>query len=116
MTGSVISEERVQELRVISDGNDSLLIDLLDKFLTNTRQLLDTCVLDISANNHERIKRTLHTLKGSSLNLGLVKMTDLVVGSYDRAREGVFENLESEVKLMIDHLEEIQKYKATLSA
>lgn len=54
-----------------------LVTELIEIYLIETKRLLDLIQSDLTTNEWSAVKRTAHTLKGSSGNLGLLRMARL---------------------------------------
>ena len=73
-TTSVILDEKVKEFLELGGGSSEFLIKMLDTYLKSSRNLLGLLRETLENNNLKEFKRHVHTLKGSSLNLGLEEM------------------------------------------
>ena len=75
-TKSVILNEKVEEFLELENGSPDFLIQMLDSYLKTSHALLSLLRETLEDGNIEEFKRHVHTLKGSSLNLGLEEMSD----------------------------------------
>lgn len=111
---SIISSEKEKELKELSGGNEDLIKLLLDKYITNTKNFLEQIEEAIKNNDHEKIKFAVHTLKGSSLSLGLIKLGEKFTNLNLRAKEGDFKNFDSEVSNAVNMLDEVIQYRQNM--
>lgn len=73
-----INPETLERLKELADMQESeFLADLLHAFINQTEALLGLLSDEIKGNDFDKVKRHVHTLKGSSLNLGAIEMSEL---------------------------------------
>ncbi len=64
-------------LKLITEGDPALELDLLETFLMTTRSYLDRLCSAHKANDRESWKHELHGMKGGCLNLGVYKLGEM---------------------------------------
>lgn len=72
----LINDSIFTELEAIMEDGEGML-ELIDSFLEDGAILVNNIVESYQKNNVEELKRQVHTLKGSSANLGLTALWDL---------------------------------------
>lgn len=112
---SFIKKERLEEFKQLSDGEDDFLIELLDKFIPNTKELLDTSQKAIQESDLEKIKFNMHTLKGASLNIGLTRMSEFVLELYNKQTYTDLEKFAKDLKTLQSLLDEVISYRKSLT-
>ena len=73
----VLDPDRFAILRDLDAGDGELLAAVIREFVNDATQLLDTISAAIAEGDPHTVERKSHTLKGASLNLGAVTLTDL---------------------------------------
>jgi len=105
-----ISAEKLAELKSL--GGDALIAKLLLKFVENSEKLLAEARTAVTAGDASKVDYCVHTLKGSSLSLGLTSMSTILVDFNHRTKaknlEGAAADLDQLDKLLI----EAREYKA----
>lgn len=112
---SLIIEEKLQELRELSGGNNDLLIDLLGKYITNADKYLTQAKEAMKSGDHDKVQFAIHTLKGSSLSLGLKELGEKLTDMNHRARNEDFIGFEAEIEAVEKMAKEVAVYKDTLN-
>jgi len=72
----LINDSIFTELEAIMEDGEGML-ELIDSFLEDGAVLVNNIAESYQKNNVEELKRQVHTLKGSSANLGLTALWDL---------------------------------------
>ena len=109
-----IAEDKLEELRELSDGNDDLVLELLDKFLDSTPKLVQQARKAIEENNEQQIDYCVHTMKGSCLSLGLEPMADYLVELNKKTKQGDLSQISSELDQVEKYIEEVGEYRKQL--
>ena len=109
----LINAEKLEELQSLSDGDNELLITLLDKYIPNVDKYMTQAKTEYSAGNTENMEFIFHTLKGSSLSLGLTEIGGVMSDLNQRAKNGEFDNFEPEFDTIIAMLAKVKEYRAT---
>ena len=81
------------------DKNKKLYIKILNDFYNNYSNL------DLNLLNQDEFKRTLHTLKGLSANIGATKLYDLTKEIEETEDNSLVSKLEKELSLILNELE-----------
>jgi HPt (histidine-containing phosphotransfer) domain-containing protein len=110
----LINSEKYNELTDLSGGNEDLIKVLLDKYLTNSKEFIKKLKEDIKNNDTEKIQFAIHTLKGSSLSLGLTKLGEIFTDLNVRVKNGNFDGLEFEILNIEKLLVEVEDYYKSL--
>ncbi len=110
-----MTDEKLQELKELSDGNNNLIIDLLGKFKQNADRYLGKSREALKSADYEQVQFALHTLKGSALSLGLIELGSLLTNLNQRARNGDFLDFEQEIDRIENLVKEVEKFRETLS-
>jgi len=83
-----VDESALQDL-LRSTGNDSAFVsELIDTYLTDSRELLVTMRQAIRDGNTEQLRKAAHTLKSSSASLGAGAVARLCLEVEQQARAG----------------------------
>lgn len=72
-----LDKDRVRELQDLACDDPGLLDELIDLFLTGTPQLLDQMRRGMEDEDGPALRRAAHTLKGSSGQIGALRMQDI---------------------------------------
>ena len=94
---------RIQET---SDGDLEFEQELIEMFLEDARDHLAALKTQVEQNDADMIRRSAHTLKGSSSNIGATKMQEMAYQMELLAKESVLDNAKAHVAKMEEALEE----------
>ena len=111
----IIIEEKLQELRELSDGNDDLLLDLLDKYITNAEKYVEQGRLALAEGDVQKVQFAVHTMKGSSLSLGLRELGELLTELNVRAKNQDVEGFDAQFDRIIELVEQVKLYRQELA-
>jgi len=112
---SMVNDEKLKELTELSGGNNLLLIDLLEKFVVNAAKYIEKAKSGINNKNKEDVQFAIHTLKGSSMSLGLSKLGELLTRMNADIKNGIYENCMAEILLVEQMVAEVDKYRKTIT-
>ncbi|MES0491633.1 MAG: Hpt domain-containing protein [Leptospirales bacterium] len=110
---SLIIAEKLSELRDLSDGNDDLICLLLDKFLVNAEKYLDTAKESLASKKYEDVKFAIHTMKGSSMSLGLKDLGDILTILNQKCKDDDYSGFEESIEQMYQMIESVREYRGT---
>jgi len=111
----LIDSEKLSELKDLSNGNDELLINLLDKYIVNSGTFIEKIKQSLKNQDYEQVQFSIHTLKGSSLSLGLKDLGQLFTDLNSRAKKGDYANFEQEIGRAETMLKDVVNYRKSLS-
>ena len=108
----MISEEKMKEF--LSLGGQEFVLTMVNSYLESAQRILRKCFEALNEGDIEKIKFHIHTLKGSSLNLGFVKVgeqlkeLERVVAGPDKASiQEILTGLESKIQAIADYSQEL---------
>ncbi|HUH07721.1 MAG TPA: response regulator [Egibacteraceae bacterium] len=91
-------------------GNDSgLLNSIIDTFVEDTPQRVDSLRAAVEAGDDETAKRAVHTLRGSGANLGAVRLAQLCGTLEERAHRGDLTDAASAITEIAAELERVRE-------
>ena len=95
-TLSPLVDENVLDefIKFMGDEGKDLARELIDMYLKNSPKMLDSIHADLRMNNVDQLKTHIHTLKGSSAQLGVVGVASLCRSIEDVILEGRFSELD----------------------
>lgn len=105
----LIHPEKLAELKSL--GGDDLITTLLEKYIENAQMLLNEAESAIGTADAEKIDYCIHTLKGSSLSLGLEALSEILVPLNQRTKAQELEGMADSLKQLRVLLEEVVTYK-----
>jgi PAS domain S-box-containing protein len=77
----VLDAETIQRLRSLAEVTDALLLNqIVVAFISDTEERITALKQSGAAGDSEALRRTAHTLKGSSANIGALSMAELCQG------------------------------------
>lgn len=97
----LISAQKIKDFRQLSNGTDEFLIEMLDKYIEVASSLLDKAREIHAAKDWEALKKTVHSLKGSTYSMGLDELGNFVLSFENELKGGTVES----VIERLDHLE-----------
>lgn len=106
----VILPEKLEELQELSGGNNELLVDLLDKYLSNTPELIEQARTALKEGNTEKVDYAVHTMKGSSLSLGLTPLGELLTEMNVRTKKGELDDMSGDIDKVEGYLKDVKTY------
>ncbi len=112
----LIKKDKKNELMELSDGNLDLLIELLGKYLENTPELLQKARDGIKNGDVNMVDYAVHTMKGSTLSLGLEPMGDFLVQLNQRTKKQDLDNMEESFRQIEAYLEDVKIYLQEMTA
>ncbi|KAM3115158.1 GAF domain-containing protein [Phormidesmis sp. 146-33] len=94
-----------EHLHQISDGNTDFEQELLQIFVTDTQEHLNTAQTALATGNHEAVARAAHHIKGASANVGLTEMQTIASKLDHQSQQ---QNLEEAPQLLLALAHSIQ--------
>lgn len=97
-----LDKDRVRELQELASDDPGLLSELIDIFLTSTPEMIDQMRHALEDEDSDSLRRDAHTLKGSSGQMGALRIQDLCATIETLASTGSLVGIEallSEVSL-----------------
>ena len=106
---------RIQET---SDGDSEFEIELIEMYLEDAKEHLDNIAGQVESGALEALKRTAHTLKGSSANIGAIQMQQVslqIEGAVDEKNMDLISSLKPSLQQAYQETEKIYRdYMVTL--
>lgn len=72
-----MNAEGLQSILQLAEGDAAVLVEILDEIMHHTPQLMQDLSLAIDQADVQRVKRSAHSLKSSSAQIGALGMADL---------------------------------------
>lgn len=88
-------------------GNKKLYLKLLKDFQRGNRTILNDALAAVKSGDEERGRRIIHTLKGTTGNLGMIKAHELSKGLETDLNNNGWEDYENKTKLLSAELERL---------
>lgn len=111
----IIQNEKLEELKELSGGNNDLLIDLLDKYITNAAKYIAEARSGLEAGDVQKVQFAVHTMKGSSLSLGLSQLGEILTDLNSRAKNGDIEGFSEKIDTIEKLVVEVEHYHKELA-
>lgn len=111
----LIIEEKKNELMELSGGTTDLLIELLNKYIENTPELIKKAREGLKNNDPDIVDYAVHTMKGSSLSLGLEPLGSFLVELNKRTKQKDIASMETDLDQIENYLKDVEKYTKELS-
>ncbi|MBE7411242.1 MAG: Hpt domain-containing protein [Leptospiraceae bacterium] len=115
MKDVVIDSNKANEYRELKGGTNELLIRLLEKYISTAEDYISKAKISFSEKDHKTLYHIIHNLKGSSLTMGLLQMSEILVELETQIKQNNFENFESMLQELQEKLIFVREYFATLS-
>jgi len=111
-TLSPLVDENVLDefIKFMGDEGKDLARDLIDMYLKNSPKMLDSIHADLRTNNVDQLKTHIHTLKGSSAQLGVVGVASLCRSIEDVILEGRFSELDDLISQLDETYSKVTDY------
>lgn len=111
----LIKNDKKNELIELSGGTTDLLIELLTKYIENTPELLEKAREGLRNNDADIVDYAVHTMKGSSLSLGLEPLGEFLIELNQRTKQKKIDGMEKDFDQIDLYLEDVKKYLRELS-
>ena len=111
---SIFNQEKLNELLEISDGDFSLIRDLLEKFISSTTELLAASDKGMIENDYKKIIFCMHSIKGASANLGISEMTEFAKSLEMAGKEENQAFIRQNFSLLVNPFEKVKKFYVKL--
>lgn len=108
-----IDPEKDKQLRSL--GGKEFLEELLEQYIMSLDKSIQDLRQSLENNNEKQVGYIVHSLKGASVNLGLIPLSEMFIRLDALAKEGKFSEIESEYKKLEDYLPALKKFKEELS-
>lgn len=111
---SILDANAIQNLRTLGDemDDDSFLKEVVDIYLTDTPKRLTEIHACLVSGDQTTFNRAAHSIKGSSSNLGTIKVIGAARRLEEKSKESL-ENLEADIAELVSAFAEA---KAALEA
>lgn len=113
--GEIIESTKLEMLRELSDGTDELLIQLLDSYIPLAKKEIETIRTLGSPEKIDLLRERLHSLKGSSANLGIDSMIESIQSMQTEAKSGDYSRFDHHSARMEEILGLVQEFRNGLS-
>ncbi len=100
---SLIDERKLQSIKDLGEGDDSFFIELTDLFFERVPTLLQEIRDALDNKNAYKLERSSHALKGTSGNLGAIRMMKICEYLETMGREQTIDGLD----FLVDDLHHI---------
>lgn len=105
MSSNSIDFDTLNELKEIMEDDFNILVSV---FISDGKNQIDALKLAINSSNAEDIRRITHTLKGSSLNLGVQHLSELCKILEHNAAENKLDDANELVQKIVTEYEEVK--------
>jgi histidine phosphotransfer protein HptB len=99
-----------KQLHALSEGNQEFEVELIKIFFVETKTQLQLLSLAIEERNLKTVEHLTHQIKGSSGNIGLLKLSQQASRLEQQARSGVLREDPDLLDGMIQELDLIQDF------
>lgn len=106
----VMDPGKIEEFRTYSDGTDDFIIKLFDTYIENSKSLIANIKNSHKEKNPDQLLMDIHTLKGSSGNMGLTRIGDFITDWEAAVKEKGIENHDKELTRLQELFEEARKF------
>jgi len=106
----IVSEEKLIELQQLSGGNNDLLKKLLEKYIANYENYASQIRDGLANGDNEKVRFGVHTLKGSSLSIGLNKISELLISMNDNAKKDNMATMEEDLGKLEELMAELRTF------
>lgn len=95
---SILDADAIQNLRALGDemDDDSFLKEVVEIYLTDTPKRLVEIHECLASGDQPTLNRAAHSIKGSSSNLGAIKVIDAAKRIEEKSKDSL-ENLEADI-------------------
>ncbi len=107
----MIDKEKFEQFLQLGNGSTDFFVELLDKFIQSAEKILDDCKKSLQNKDEEDVKMQIHTLKGSSLNLGFTKLANFLIALEDKLNSVEFSVSESDMDELDKMMSEIKSFR-----
>ena len=90
----------IQNLKDLSNGDDSFLKEIVDIYLNQAPGLINDIRTNAFTNNSDSLSKSAHTLKGASLNVGAFKFADICNKIEIAGKENNLQNIDNLISEM----------------
>ena len=112
----MISKEKLEEFLELGNGSPSFLLHILSTYLLNFKKLLRLCWRHFEKNDREALAFEIHTLKGSSANLGLDSISEFLSELEAKLNEVSREELKTSLEKLESYLTIVDDYQRSFTS
>lgn len=105
---------KYDELKELGGGDTSLLQELMEKYLENTPKLISLAEEAFKSGDEDKIDYAVHTMKGSTLSLGITPLGEYLVELNKKTKQRDFEGFENTIAELKQFVKEVETLKTTL--
>ena len=98
----VLDDDKLNSIKALADGDDDFFRELTDLFFERAPALLNEMQQALSSKDATQFERSSHALKGSSGNLGAMRMMKVCEEMERIGRENVIEQAEGLMPMLVD--------------
>lgn len=110
-TGEIMDPERIDSFRELSGGSNALILELLDIYLQSAESEIKGCEQSFAGRDIETLRNHLHTLKGSTLNMGLREMYEGVEALHLDVKRGALDSFSGRIENLRSALERVRRFR-----
>ncbi len=115
MEDPVIDGKKAEEYRALKGGSNELLIRLLEKYIAGAEEYISKARSFLEKNDGKNLYNVIHNFKGSSLTMGLMQMSKILIELETQVRASNFANVESMLNELKGNLVYVKEYLTKLS-
>ncbi len=109
-----LDESRIAMLRDLDDGDGTLMALLADEFTSEAQRQLNALRNGVAEGDPQAVERAAHSIKGSSANLGAVRLSRLTGRIEEFARAGAIGSVDAEIDGVAVEFERVRRALAAL--
>ena len=109
-----LDHDRLAMLRDLDEGDGTLIMILVDEFTSEAHRQLNALRDGVAEGDPQAVERAAHSIKGSSANLGAIRLSELTGHLEELARAGALGSVQSEVAAIAVEFESVQLALAAL--
>lgn len=107
----IMDPAKIEEFRGYSDGTDDFIKELFEQYYETSDNLIEQIQIAYDGDDHKKLLSDLHTLKGSTRNMGLLKLGEFIVNWEKQMKDGDFSGFDEKFQELKDLYEEVRKFQ-----
>jgi len=111
----LIDSEKLSELRDMGDGKDDFLLEMLDKYIARAGEQITEATGLLGEGDAAKLQKVIHSLKGSTLSLGLSEAAKNIVDFDKELKAGDLSRAAERIDKIGADLARVQDYRKTFS-
>jgi HPt (histidine-containing phosphotransfer) domain-containing protein len=107
----IMDPAKIEEFRGYSEGTDDFIKELFEQYYETSDNLIQQIQAAHDSGDQKKLLSDIHTLKGSTRNMGLLKLGEFIVNWEKQMKEGDFSGFDDKIQELKSLYQEVRDFQ-----